>query len=387
LHLALSLALSMALSAAPAGPPVYLGLDLEAGHLTSTSDDAIKMGALLAVEEVNGRGGVLGGRPLALVERDNRSNPARGVENLRDLAAVPGLVAVMGGKFSMVFLEQRPVAQALGIPLLDPWAAADGIVDGEPGGFVFRLSLKDSWAMARLLEHARARGLRRPGLLTSANAWGRSSEAAARAWISANPGLTLAGVEQLAWGAQTLLPQLQALRAAGADAVILVANEAEGALLVREVAALPRAERPPLLSHWGITGGDFPSLCGPALREVDLAVVQTFSFHGNRSPRAAQVLAAARRAFGLSGPEAIRSPVGLAHAFDLTLILARAVDLAGSTDRRRVRDALERVRGVDGLVRRYERPFSPGRREALGPGDVFLARWSAAGLLEPLPRR
>ena len=49
MHLALALALTTALSAAPTGPPVYLGLDLEVGHLTSTSDDAIQQGARLAI--------------------------------------------------------------------------------------------------------------------------------------------------------------------------------------------------------------------------------------------------------------------------------------------------------------------------------------------------
>lgn len=386
LHPLLALALSTVLTAAPSGPPVYLGLDLEVGHLTSTSDEAIKQGAMLAIAEINRAGGVLRGRPLALLQRDNRSNPARGAENLRELAAVPDLVAVMGGKFSAVFLEQLPLTQELGVILLDPWAAADGIIDDKPGSFVFRLSLKDTWAMAALLDHARARGLRRPGLLTSANAWGRSSEQAARAWLGRNPGLGLAGVEFFNWGERSFLEHYQALRRAGADVVILVGNEAEGAILVKELAALPQAERLPILSHWGVTGGDFPAMCGTALQQVDLAVVQTFTFTGNRAPRAAAVLEAARRTFGLSGPAAIPSQVGLAHAYDLTRILARAIDLAGSTDRRKIRGALEQVRLEDGLVRHYDRPFTPERHEALGPEDAFLARWTAAGILSRVAR-
>ncbi len=386
MHLAPALVLASLLSAPPAGAPVYLGLDLEFGHLTSTSDDAIRQGAILAVEEVNRAGGVLGGRPLALLERDNRSNPARGVENLRELAAVPDLVAVMGGKFSMVLLEQLPVTQELSVILLDPWAAADAIVDGKPGSFVFRLSLKDSWAMAALLSEARAREVRHVGLLTSSNAWGLSSEQAAREWLGRHPGLGLAGVEYFSWGERSYLDHYERLRAAGADAVVLVANEAEGAILVKELAALPKERRLPILSHWGVTGGDFPALCGPALRAVDLEVVQTFSFAGNRSPRALAVGQEARRRFSLATPEAAPSPVGLAHAYDLTRILALAIDLAGTTDRRRVRDALEQVRFEDGLVRRYGRPFTPERHEALTPGDLFLARWNPAGVLTPVRR-
>jgi branched-chain amino acid transport system substrate-binding protein len=383
----LALVVAAVVSAAPpAGRPVVIGLDLEYGHATSTSDDAITRGALLAVDEINRAGGVLGGRPLELVERDNRSNPARGVEDLRELAAVPELVAVMGGKFSPVFIRQLPVAHELGVVLLDPWASADPIVDnGRSPSFVFRLSLRDDWAMAALLGQARRRGLGRVGLLLSNTAWGRSSEVAAREWAAHHPGVALVGPEWFNWGDETLLPRYQALRAAGAQSVLLVANEGEGSTLVREVARLPAAERLPILAHAGITGGDFAALCGPALRHVDLSVVQSFSFFRTRSPRAAGVLEAARRRFRLAGPEAITSPAGLAQAYDLVHILARAVDLAGTTDRSRVRDALEKVRFGDGLVRRYGQPFTATRHEALSPEDLFLARWDARGVLVPLP--
>ncbi len=378
----IDLLLGALLAAAPAGAPVLVGLDLEFGHTTSTSDDAVKLGAELAVAEVNARGGVLGGRPLALVERDNRSNPARGVEDLRELARLPDLVAVLGGKFSPVFMEQRPLARELSVPLLDPWAAAEGIIDGKPGSFVFRLSLKDSWAIPALLRNATGRGLRHVGLLLGNSAWGRSNAAVARTWLAAHPVPSLADVQWYNMGDASLLPQYQALRSAGAEAVLLVANEQEGATLVRELATIPPAERLPLLCHWGITGGDFPALCGAALQQVDLVVVQTFSFVGNRSPLAAAVLAAAGRQ-GPLATQGLKSPVGVAQAYDLVRILARAVDLAGSTDRAKIRDALERVRFDEGLVRRYGQPFSPTRHEALGPEDVFLARWDAAGVLRP----
>ena len=377
-----ALALALALAAPTAGEPVLIGLDLEFGHRTSTSATAIKQGALIAIDEVNKAGGVLGGRPLAIVERDNRSNPARGVEDFRELAAMKDLVAVMGGKFSPVFIEQIPLAHELGLPLLDPWSAVDAIIDhGRTPSFTFRLSLRDGWAMPALLDHARTRGLRKIGLLLANTEWGRSNERAARAWLAANPGMSAVGVEYFNFGVTTLGEPYRALRAAGATAIVLVANEPEGAVLVKELAALPASDRLPVLSHWGITGGDFASLCGAALSAVDLVVVQTFTFAGNESPVAARVGAAAKRLFGLAPPEAILSSVGLAHAYDLVHILARAVDLAGSTDRRAVRDALERVRYEQGLVRRYGQPFAPDRHEALRPDDLFMARWNAAGVL------
>jgi hypothetical protein len=65
--------------------------------------------------------------------------------------------------------------------------------------------------------------------------------------------------------------------AAGAQAIVLVADDDEAAILVREIAALPKRERLPVLSHWGITGGEFVKEASPALQQVDLTVIQTFS--------------------------------------------------------------------------------------------------------------
>ena len=77
----------------------------------------------------------------------------------------------------------------------------------------------------------------------------------------------------------------------------------------------------------------------------------------------------------------VKSPCGLAHAYDLTRILAMAVEKAGSTDRKKVRDALERLGRYQGLIRVYDPPFTPTRHEALSPENVFMARYDKKGLI------
>ena len=81
--------------------------------------------------------------------------------------------------------------------------------------------------------------------------------------------------------------------------------------------------------------------------------------------------------------EDIKSPVGAAHAYDLTHILALAIARAGSTDRNAVRDALEHLGTYHGLVQTYAPPFTPVRHEALDPDTLLLARFRADGVLVP----
>ena len=364
--------------------PVLLGIDGEFGLDNSTSAQAVELGMRAAIQEINAAGGVLHGRPLQLVIKDHRSIPARGIRNIQEFAKMPDLVAVFGGRFSPVVIEELPTLRATRLPFMAVWSSADDIVDNEMHpNYVYRLSLRDSLAMPKLLAAAKRRKLNHVGLLLTNTSWGRSNAAAAERALPTLPGMKIVGTSWYNWRDSSLVDRYRQLRAAGADAIVLVANDDEAAVLVREVAALPKAQRLPILSHWGVTGGEFIAQAGPALQQVDFSVIQTFSFYKADPARVKRFLASAARVSEVRRIEDVQGPVGVAHAYDLTHILARAIDLAGSTDRRAVRDALERVRSHQGLVKDYAPPFTPARHEALGPEQLMMARYRADGVLVP----
>ena len=375
------------LQAAPAvaaAPPVILGIDGEFGLTNSTSAQAIERGVRIAIGEINKAGGVLGGRKLEIVTKDHRSIAARGIRNMQEFAATPDVVAVFGGRFSPVIIEQLPVLREANLPFLAVWSAADAIVDnGSRPNYVFRLSLRDSLAMPFMLKSAGDRGLARVGLLLTNTAWGRSNLAAADRFAAANKQPSIVGTAWYNWQEPSLVDRYRKLVAAGAQAIVLVANDDEAALLVREVAQLAVADRVPVISHWGITGGRFFQEAGPALKAVDISVIQTFSFFQAKPPALQRFMAAARMYAGIERIEDIQSPVGVAHAYDMTHILAKAIDLAGSTDRAAVRNALERVTRHDGLLQRYAPPFTRERHEALGTQNLLMARYRDDGVLMP----
>jgi branched-chain amino acid transport system substrate-binding protein len=369
--------------------PVYIGLDGEFSFSGSTSAQAIRAGIQIAMDEINGAGGVLGGRPLKLIEKDNRIVPGRSRMNLREFAATPDLVAVVCGRLSPTVVETVRDFHDLKIPLLDPWAAADPIIDHSfVPSYTFRLSLRDSWAMPRIADAVNKVGIRNIGLLLLNTSWGRSNEAALKAYLPTLPKIWIAGVR---WfnnleAEDSMMRKYAELVAEGAEAIILVSNNNEAIELVIGMAKLDPGQRRPIYSHWGVTGGEFVSKIGHALEKVDFSVVQTYSFLGATRPQAKRVASEAMRLLGARSEREIPSPVGVAHAYDLIHILARAVNLAKTTDRRAIRDALEKVRGYRGLIRDYEQPFSASRHEALSPGEVFLARFASDGALERASR-
>ncbi|MDO8719336.1 MAG: ABC transporter substrate-binding protein [Polaromonas sp.] len=364
--------------------PVQIGLDAEFTLDNSVSAQAIEKGMRIAIAEINANGGVLQGRPLELVLRDNGSIPARGIKNIREFSTMPQVVAVFGGRFSPVLLEEMAVVKETGMLLLAPWSSADPIINnGMKPNRVFRLSLQDSLAMPKMLETSSRLGLTKVGLLLTNTGWGRSNKAAAENYVKANRSPAIVHTAWYNFKDTSLIEKYESLRRMGAQAVILVANDDEAAVLVREMAALPREQRVPILSHWGVAGGQFVRQAGPALQDIDFTVIQTFSFFKANKAALAHFFSVAKN-FGLEKPEDVIAPTGVAHAYDLTHILAKAINLAGSADRDAVRNALERVKNHRGVVKFYTQPFSATDHEALTKNELLMARFRNDGVLIPV---
>jgi branched-chain amino acid transport system substrate-binding protein len=365
---------------------IKIAIDAEFGIPLSTSAQAIRNGAQVAVNEINAAGGVLG-RRLEVIERDNRAVPARSLNNLRELAADPDVVAVMCGRYSPVVVEILPEIHRLKMLMLDPWAAADSITDNDYSpNYVFRLSLRDSWALQVMMRHALKGGARKVGLVLPNTEWGRSSLKAAETTAARDTHQEIVDIQWYHWGDQNMIEHHHALRKAGAEALIFVANDREGVILVNEMARLPKEQRLPIVAHWGISGGQFFEQSSIALKSVDFSLVQTYSFINKTDPVARRVLAGLKPVTGNDDPRKVASQVGVAHAYDLVHLLARAIRQAKSTDRPAVRAALEKLGPYQGLLGEIDKPFTAKRHDALTVNDVFMARFADDGAIEPIIR-
>lgn len=367
------------------GMPVVLGLDEAYSIKSNTAPQAIERGVKAAIDEINAKGGVLGGRPLKLITTDNQGVAARGKDNFAEMASQTDVIAVLGGKFSPVTVESIGEAQRLRVPLISVWGSADQITDngGDPS-YVFRVSLKDSWGVEAMLVRARAhyKASRICAVLPN-TAWGRSSDSVLGAKATTH-GIRVVATRWYNWGEQSFVDVLKSCKQANAQAMILVANEKEASILLSQMADLPAAERLPIVAHWGMTGGLIHEMAGPALDKVDLQVIQTFSFIGNTRPAAKRLASWILKDAGLSRVQQIQSPVGSAHAYDATHLLALAVNKAGNTKGDDIRRALESLPAFEGAVRRYAPAFSAKRHDALTPTQVLFVRIERSGALTPL---
>lgn len=141
------------------------------------------------------------------------------------------------------------------------WAAATGITrnDFKPN-YAFRVSANDNLVDKFLLGYAKQKyNVSKVGLMLINNPWGESNQAGFEEWAK-EVQIEIAGIEKFNEEDSDVTAQLTRLKDAGAQVLMLVANAAPAAQVMRSLTRIQWDV--PIISHWGISGGRFPELAG-----------------------------------------------------------------------------------------------------------------------------
>lgn len=339
---------------------------------------AIKMGAEIAIDELNAKGGVLG-QKLRFIQYDDGGAPPRGVDNTRRIALSDKCIALLGAYHSTVTLAQVQPVNSIGIPHLGVLAAnTKAIENGAERNFMFRVSAKDKWVARFLVEQAlKTSKSGKVAFLYENTGWGNGALPDVKGAMQV-AGKELVAAETFNWNDQDMTPQLIRIRDAGADTVLLWGLDREGNQILRSMDKL--AFKPTMIGAWGIAG-NLGELAGPLANGV--RVMQTFTFMGNQDEKTKALWSKVQAKYGLKEPSEIKMGSGVANSYDAVHILAKAIEEAGAYDWAKVRDALYRVR-YDGIVAKYDPAFDasdPERQDAILPQYYKLTVWLDGKLL------
>ena len=106
-------------AAAPSGDPIRIGMGaIMTGSDTYIHGELITDAALLAAEEINAAGGVLG-RPLEIVIQDDAGDPKQAVVVAQSFCDDDSIVAVMVDPYSGMAFAAMPVYDACGMPMIN----------------------------------------------------------------------------------------------------------------------------------------------------------------------------------------------------------------------------------------------------------------------------
>lgn len=357
---------------AQAAEPIKIGLVAALSGQSAKSGEALTRGLNIAIDEVNAQGGVLG-RPLQLVRRDDESNPSKGLLAARELIQREKVAVLFGGLDTPVSLAIVPLANQMKMPFMGVWAAGTPITrNGAADNYVFRVSAVDELVDEALVSYAQKNfGTQKPGMILINNPWGESNEHGFRKALEAR-GVPVAGVERIEGSDLDVVPQLSRLKQAGADTLLLVANVAPSAQVVKSLDRM--GWEVPVVSHWGPAGGRFGELAGPNAGRVHFIQTYTFSREGDSKGEA--IYAALQKRYPeIKSLADVTPAVGIANAYDALHLTAQAIAAAGSTTGPAIRDGYYGIERYEGLIKTYEKPFSAEQHDALGADDYVFTRF------------
>ncbi|HTP94539.1 MAG TPA: ABC transporter substrate-binding protein [Burkholderiales bacterium] len=377
LRLSAGLAAALVTVFAPVPPamaqePIKIGLVTALSGQSARAGEAITRGLTIAIDELNARGGVLG-RKFELVRRDDEATPAKGVTAARELIFKEKVAVLFGGLDTPVSLAIVPVVNQEKVPFMGPWAAGTPITrNGANPNYVFRVSAVDEIVDRAMLQYSQKTfNARKCGMILVNNPWGESNEKGLSAALAAK-GMKPAGIEKFEANDVDVVPQLTRLKAAGADCLFMVGNVGPSAQVVKSLDRM--GWKVPIVSHWGPAGGRFTELAGPSAKEVHF--IQTYSFFGKQSPVGEKVLKALMAKYpDIKGPGDVTPAVGVANAYDAMMLTALAIANAGSTGGDAIRQGYYRIGSYDGLIKKYDKPFSTDNHDAINENDYVWTQF------------
>jgi len=341
---------------------------------------AIKMGAEIAIDEINANGGVLG-KQLRFVQYDDAGAPPRGVDNTRRIAQADKCIAILGGYHSTVALAQVEAVHQTGIPYIGTIAANTAVIENNRApaeNLMFRVSGKDKWVAEFLVKKAVERSKAgKVAFMYENTGWGNGAVPDIENAIKAE-GQTLVASETFNWNDQDMSAQVMRIRDAGADTVILWGLDREGNQILRSMDKV--GFKPQIVGAWGLAG-NLGELAGPLANGV--LVMQTYTFMGQLNEKGQALWGVIQKKYNLSDPQAVKMPSGVANSYDAVHIIAKAIEKAGAFDWQKVHAALCEVEHT-GVVADYKPAFDCSdnvRHDAILPNYYKLTAWHDGKLL------
>ena len=269
-------------------------------------------GTILAIEETNAAGGVLG-RKLELVTEDDQSKAGEAATVVKKLLSRDKVSVVLGEITSGRTLEAAPICQAAKVPLVSPGATASEVTT--KGDYIFRVCFIDEFQGTVMAKFARdTLKLGRVAILSSVSSAQSVGLAKYFRERFTSGGGTIAAEQKYGEGDKDFRAQLTAIKGAGADGVFVPGYYAEAALIVD-----------------GWESPDLVAIAGPAAEGCYLS---THYSPESRSPAVVAFQERFQKRWGISSNAL--SVLG----YDSTMLAIDALRRAGSTDGTKVRDAL-----------------------------------------------
>jgi branched-chain amino acid transport system substrate-binding protein len=335
-------ALTLAFGAAAQPEPIRIGAFLSVTGAAAFLGDPEQKTLELYVEKVNAAGGVLG-RKLQLYAYDSAGDAEKARAYVKRLIEQDKVDALVGGSTTGETMAAVPLAEAAGVPFM---SLAGAVVIVEPvKKWVFKTPHTDRMACEKIFTDMKSRGATRVALISGAGGFDRSMRAECLK-VAGSAGVQIVADESYGAGDSDMTAQLAKIKATPGVQAVLNAGFGQGpAIVTRNYRQL--AIGAPLYQSHGVASKQFVKLAGDSAEGVRLPAAALLV--ADTLPDAdaqKKVVAAYKREYEARFKQEVSTFGG--HAYDGLMIVLDAMRRAGTTDKGRVRDAIEATRGYVG---------------------------------------
>lgn len=328
-------ALLMLAAPAFAQDSIKIGLIVDRIGFAKAWSEPITQGAVYGARELNAKGGLLGKKVELLIE-DDQSKPEVSATAARKLDEA-GAVFILSLTHTVAALQAQTVTVETKTPHLAPSLTVDTLTTQINNPNFWQTGPLASTQIATLLSYARQKNYRRVALVSDNSAISQATAKAFKAEFD-KTGMQVVADELLPSGAQSAEAQMQKVRAAKPDAIFLATLlTPENLLVLRYYRS--NGMKTPLIGNYNLAVPVYMSVAKGLLD--GLVFVDVWD---PAKPQVRQFVAGYTKAMG-SEPHNL-----MGYGYDGVMLAADAIRRAGSTDKDKVRQAMQATQGFRGVL-------------------------------------
>jgi len=351
----------------PAAADIPVGLYGAMSGSEASFGQATKVGVMLAADEINASGGVLG-RKLKVVVEDDQGQAEQATSAVTKLITRDNVVAVIGENSSNQSIAAAPTCQQNHVPMISPSSTNPKVT--KIGDYIFRVCFTDPYQGKALATFARQNlNLTTAAILRdNKNDYSVGLAEVIREQFTKMGGKIVA--EQSYSGGDTeFRPQLTTIKNAAPQVLFVPGFYTDAGQIA--IQARDLGITVPLV---GGDGWDSPTVIAIGGKSVDGCYFSDHYFVGEERPAVQRFVSEIRKRTGQD--PAANSALG----YDALYILANAIKKVGSIDKQKIRDEIASTKdyaGVSGTITMGpERdPLKPVAMIKIDGGKTQFAGW------------
>ena len=339
---------------AMAGPGNAVAADpIKIGSIVSATGPAGYLGdpelktLQLYIEKINLEGGILG-RKIELTHYDDGSEANKANSFTKRLIESDKVDLIIGGTTTGSTMAMIPLAEKAGMPFI---SMAAGVAIIEPiKKWVFKVAPTDRMAAEKIFEDMKKNGITKIALLSETSGFGQSGSKETQG-AAPKFGINIVANETYGPKDTDMTAQLTKIKATPGIQAVFVFGAGQGPAIVTKNYRQLGLSLPLYQSH-GVASEEYIKLAGPAADGVKLPAAALI-IASQLAPTDAQkaVVSTYEKTF----KERYKAEVSTfgGHGYDALMIALNAIKKVGSTDKGKVRDAIEATNGYLGTAGQF----------------------------------